>query len=203
MLEAWFHPWTRRTLLWVLLAFLVQMVLTWLIVWFFDTILTSIGFLYVYFWVLPEAAILYFVAYRLRAHWTSTLILGLTGVVGAPIDYYFEAILAPNLTSPLFAFLYIPLFIIMGLSADVSLTMLHPERNPLRASVASSLLFTAVVLSTIAFATFFFYPPAPLNTTWLGLGGYLIPYSLATGALGGYLGFSIARDLAPQTSLGY
>lgn len=81
---------------------------------------------------------------------------------------------------------------------------LHPEKRPILASVISSFILALTVLGTIAFAAFFFYPLPPssdgtidlvLNSPWIKAGtDFLIPYSLATGALGGYIGFSIARD---------
>ena len=143
-------------------------------------------------WALPEAAIIYFVAFRLRLRWSSTFIIGLAGIIGAPIDYYYEWIVVQNLSAPIFAFMYIPLFIIRGLCADISLMTLLPKLKPLRATLISSLIFTAIVLFTTVFADFFFYPSPGL---FLSVGNFLIPYSLATGVIGGYLGFSIARDV--------
>ena len=183
----------------VLIAFAVMMILQFPFTFFFDTILTDIGFLYAYFWALPQAAILYFVAFRLRIRWTSTVIIGLMGIIGAPIDYYFEWVVQRNLIAPIYAWGYIPLFIIMGLSADISLMKLHPEKKPLRASLISSLVLTTTVLLAFVFATFFFYPVShggspTLDAPWINMGIFLIPYSLATGTLGGYLGFTIARD---------
>jgi len=92
--------------------------------------------------------------------------------------------------------MYIPLFIIRGLSADISLMMLLPKWKPLRATLVSSFIFTAIVLSTTIFADFFFYP---LPGLFLSFGNFLLPYSLATGTIGGYLGFSIARDIHDST----
>jgi hypothetical protein len=119
-------------------------------------------------WALPEAAILYFTAFRLRVRWTFTVILGLTGLIGTPIDYYYEWIVEQNLISPVFAFMYIPLYVVMGLSADVSLMMMHPEWKPLRASLISSFIFTAVVLSATAFAVFSSIQLLHLSWTPLG-----------------------------------
>ncbi len=193
--EMWFFPWTYRGLLWVLIAFIVAMILETPFIFFFDTVLTMFGFMYVYFWVMPQAAILYFVAFKLRIRWTSTVIMGLMGIVGAPIDYYFEWVAQQNLLGPVYAFLYIPLFVFMGVSADISFMNLHPGERPIRASSISALIFTVITLVTIAFATFQFYPEGQLSGgTWLSFGDFLIPYSLVTGVLGGYLGFSLARD---------
>jgi hypothetical protein len=179
----------------VLLAFLIMSVLEFPYVFFFDTALTNIGFLYVYMWALPQAMILYFVAFKLRARWTSTVLVGLMGVVGVPVEYYFEWVVQKNLIAPIFAFLWIPLYVIMGLSADVSFKALRPERAPIRAAVISAFIFTVVVIAGTIFATYAFYPtPLTLEVPWIRVGGFLIPYALATGALGGYLGFCIARD---------
>jgi len=177
----------------VLIAFAVMMILQFPFTFFFDTVLTDIGFLYAYFWALPQAAILYFVAFRLHVRWTSTVIVGLMGIIGAPVDYYFDWVVQQNLIAPLHALGYIPLFIIMGLSADVSLMTLHPEKKPLRAALISSFVFTATVLLAFVFATFVFYPT--IDAPWINMGTFLVPYSLATGTLGGYLGFSISGEL--------
>ena len=194
MMTGWqFRSWTRRDILMVLIAFAVMMILQFPFTFFFDTVLTDIGFLYAYFWAFPQAAILYFVSFRLRIRWTSTLILGLMGIIGAPVDYYFDWVVQQNLIAPVYALGYIPLFIIMGLSADISLMKLHPERKPLRAALVSSFIFTATVLLTFAFATFVFYPS--VDAPWINMGTFLIPYALATGMLGGYLGFSINKEL--------
>ncbi len=193
MNSSWqFSSWKRRDLLMVLIAFAIMMILQFPFTFFFDTVLTDIGFLYIYFWALPQAAILYFVTFRLRIRWTSTLIIGLMGIIGAPVDYYFDWVVQQNLIAPLYALGYIPLFIIMGLSADVSLIKLHPEKKPRRAALISSFVFNATVLLEFAIATFVFYPT--VDAPWINMGSFLIPFSLATGTLGGYLGFSITRE---------
>jgi hypothetical protein len=193
--DFWFSPWTSQTMLWVALAFVMMSILQYPFVFFFDTILTRIGFLYVYFWALPQALVLYFIIFKFRVRWSSTLLMGLLGIVGAPVDYYFEWVVQKNLLSPVHAFLYIPLYFLVGLSADVSLILLRPEKRPLRATLISSCIFTLTVLATTIFATFLFYPmPTTLQGTWLGYGVFLIPYSLITGAIGGYIGYSVARD---------
>jgi hypothetical protein len=200
--DAWFSPWTRQTVLWVALAFAVMVILEFPFVFFFDTMLTHIGFLYVYMWALPQALILYFVAFSLKARWTSTVLVGLMGIIGAPVDYYFEWVVQQNLLSPVYAFLYIPLYFLAGFSADVCLMLLHPGERPLRAALISSCIFTAVVLFTTILATFLFYPaPKTLQGTWLGYGGFLVPYSLIAGTIGGYVGFSIARDMNRKTRI--
>jgi hypothetical protein len=196
MKDTWFSPWTRQTILWIALAFVVMSILEFPFVFFFDTVLTRVGFLYVYMWTLPQSLILYLIAFRLKARWTSTVLVGLMGIIGAPVDYYFEWVVQQNLLSPVYAFLYIPLYFLAGLSADVSLMLLHPEERPLRAALASSCIFTIVVLATTILATFLFYPvPRTLQGTWIGYGDFLVPYSLITGTIGGYLGFSIAGDM--------
>ena len=177
---SWYSPWTRRTAMWVLLAFLIMFVLEFPYVFFFDTTLTNIGFLYIYMWALPQAIILYFVAFKLRVRWTSTVLVGLTGVVGAPVEYYFEWVVQKNLIAPIFAFLWIPFYVMMGLSADVSFKALRPERTPIQAAAISAFIFTVVVIAGTIFATYVFYPtPLTLDVPWIRVGGFLIPYALA------------------------
>ncbi len=195
-INTWHAPWTRHTLPWIVLAFLAMSVLEYPFVIFFDTVLTHLGFTYVYFWALPQALILYLLAFKLRLRWNATVLVGLLGVIGAPIDYYFEWVVQQNLLSPLYALLYIPLYALAGLTADVSLRWLHPEARPRRAAWLSACIFTAAVLATTSVATFLFYPaPQTLQDTWLGNGVFLVPYALLTGGIGGYLGFSLAGDL--------
>jgi hypothetical protein len=192
---AWFSPWTCRSALWAAAAFLIMSGLEFPFVFFFDTMLTDIGFTYVYFWALPQALVLYFISFKLRTRWTSTILVGLMGVIGAPVDYYFEWVAESNLLSPICAFLYIPLYLIAGLSADVSLTLLHPEKRPIRAAWISALVFTFTVIVTTVAATYLFYPSQ--GSIWAALpahGVFLIPYALVTGMIGGYLGMCLARD---------
>ena len=92
-MNSWFSSWILRDLKWILLVLVVLMILQFPFTFFFDTMLTDIGFLYTYFWAFPQAAILYFVAFRLRIRWTATMIVGLMGIIGAPVDYYFEWVL--------------------------------------------------------------------------------------------------------------
>jgi len=194
--EQWSSHWTPQTWLYVLSAFTLMGLLEFPFVFFFDTILTNIGFLYIYLWTLPQATILYFTAFKLRTRWTTTTIMTLTGIIGTPIDYYFEWILQQNLLSPIHAIAYIPLYTLTGLAADTSLIKLNPQQKPAKASTLSSLIFTAAVLATTALAIYTLYPTPPtLNIPWITAGTFLIPYSLTTGAIGGYLGYTIARDL--------
>jgi hypothetical protein len=172
-----------------------MMVLQFPFVFFFDTMLTHIGFLYVYFWALPQAIILYFTAFKLRVRWAITLMLIINGIVGAPVDYYFEWVVQKNLISPVYAFMWIPLYAVTGLIADVTLMRLRPDQKPIKASLVSAFVFTVAVIATTIFATYFFYPtPLTLDVPWIKQGGFLLPYSLATGTIGGYLGYALARD---------
>jgi hypothetical protein len=192
----WFRPWKRRGLLWFMLALLIMMMLQFPFVFFFDTMLTNIGFLYTYFWALPQAVILYFVAFKLRVPWVITFMMLVTGLVGAPIDYYFEWIVQRNLVAPIYAFMWIPLYAVTGLIADVTLMKLHPEKAPIRASLLSAFAFTAAVIATTIFGTYILYPTGlTLDVPWIKQSAFLLPYSLITGTIGGYLGYSLARDI--------
>lgn len=194
--DIWGIPWTGQMALAITLAFAAMFLLEFPFIFFFDARLTHNGFMYVYFWALPQAVILYFVAFRLRVPWTATVLMGLSGIIGALVDYYFEWVMAKVLLSPVYAFAYIPLYLLVGLVADVSLMLLRPQQQPLRAALLSSFVFTASVLTTTIFATFVFYPVlARIQDTWLGYAGFLVPYALITGTMGGYLGFSIATDM--------
>jgi hypothetical protein len=165
-------------------------------VFFFDTMLTHIGFLYTYFWALPQAVILYFVAFRLRIPWAITFMMLITGLVGAPVDYYFDWIVQRNLVAPIYAFMWIPLYGMTGLVADVTLMRLHPERAPVKASIVSAFAFTSAVIATTILGTYVFYLTGlTLNVPWLNQGFFLLPYCLITGATGGYLGCNLARDI--------
>lgn len=189
-----FGRWTPRVLGSVLVAFLVMLALEFPFVFFFDTTLTDIGFLYVYFWALPQAALLAFVAFELRVRWTGTALVGLAGLIGVPIDYTFEWVVERNLLAPEYALLYLPLYVVAGLAADLSLMALRPEVRPALAALGSALVFTAAVLLTTVVASTAFYPPSPGPTpSWLSYGPFLVPYALATGALGGYLGYCLSR----------
>lgn len=193
-MHSWYAPWTFRSLGWILAAFLLMTVLTFPFTYFFDTMLTKLGFLYSYFWALPQAIIVYYVAFRFRLRWSSTVLLGLQGALGAPVDYYLDWILEKNLLHPLYAALYIPLFLAVGVAADVSLRRLRPDLKPGRSSMFSAVVFTGAVLALWMVATIFFYPYAGIEGSWLGFGYFLIPYALLTGSLGGFLGFCFSRD---------
>jgi len=182
----------------VLVAFVLLMVLTFPFTFFFDVHLTPFGFMYAYFWAFPQAAILYAVAFRLRAPGTSTVLMGAQGIIGAPVDYYFDWVVQRNLVDGWYAALYIPLFFAVGLVADLSLARLRPFSFPVRASLLSAFLFTAATLAAWALAMVSLYPwNGLLEDTWLRYGYFLIPYALATGALGGYVGYGLARDIRP------
>src|SRR3989304_2727545 len=95
-----FSSWTRRDLLMVLVAFTGMMILQFPFTFFFDTVLTDIGFLYAYFWAFPQAAILYFVAFRLRVRWTSTLIVGFRVPIGNRVNSFCDRVAQQNLILP-------------------------------------------------------------------------------------------------------
>ncbi len=187
--------WTRVTVLWVLVALVLLMALTFPFTFFFDVHLTPFGFMYSYFWAFPQAAIVYAVGFRLRAPWTSTVLMGVQGILGAPVDYYFDWVVQRNLIEGWYAALYIPLFLAVGLIADLSLAYLRPDRFPVRASLLSAFLFTGATLGAWILASVLLYPwNGSFDGTWLQYGYFLIPYALATGALGGYVGYGFARD---------
>jgi hypothetical protein len=57
----------------------------------FYIMLTLIGFFYVYFWALLRTSMPCRVACGLRIRRTSIMRISLPGIVGAPVDYYFES----------------------------------------------------------------------------------------------------------------
>src|SRR3990170_3139188 len=123
----WFLPWNKKTVSWILLTFTIMMLLEFPFVFFFDTVLTNIAFLYLYFWAFPQAIILYFTAFKLHVRWTNTAMMTLLGVIGAPVEYYLDWVVQQNLISPAYALLYVPLYMMTGLAADVVLIKLHPD----------------------------------------------------------------------------
>ncbi|MFX1451036.1 MAG: hypothetical protein ACFFCM_09350 [Promethearchaeota archaeon] len=191
------NNWTKKSILIVLLIFLFVCTIRFPFIFLFDLVFTKIGNFYVYIWALPEALILYFTALRLRIKWTSTMILGIQGIIGIPIDYYYEWVEVRNLISPWFAVAWGICFILMGLSADISLILTYFENKKARSVCFSSLFFTATVLlltylgNSLFYNINIFYLPYIIGPDWNAVAPLFIPYTLATGILGGYLGFFI------------
>lgn len=194
------NSWTKRSFFWVLLAFIIIATIRFPFVFLFDTILTKIGNFYVYIWAFPEALFLYYTAFKLKIKWTSTTILGIEGIVGIPIDYYFEWIVDRNLVSPWCAVDWGIFFIIMGISADISLILLYHKNTNGLSAIFSSLIFTMTVIlltylgNTLFYSINLYYFMYPFAPNWNTVAPIFVPYALVTGMLGGYLGYFLNKS---------
>lgn len=197
--DSWFNKWTWKKTGWAFLAFLLIGGITGLFTWFFDIHMTGIGYIYVYFTILLYTVIIYFFTFWLKIPWLGTFTFGLNGIIGIPIEWWQEYLLAGTLKGVWGAFAWGGIYILYGLALDLSFIFLKPEKNEFVVTLLSSLIFSVFffVISILPLSTFY-------NTGIIGVTGietyltywyFLIPFGIIEGVLGALLGMFLGKGL--------
>ncbi|MBD3192498.1 MAG: hypothetical protein GF308_17800 [Candidatus Heimdallarchaeota archaeon] len=192
----WFHPWTKKSLGWAILCFILLAGVNGGFTVFFDIVLTGIGFIYVYFSLLFFTGILYFFYVWLRVKWLGIFSFGLCGLIGIPIEWWLEWKIAGTLKSPWFAVGWGTIFAIYGIVADLSFWLLKPHENETRAVLLSALIFSLMLIVISIIPLSFFYKPSTEETAhFLTFWYFLIPFGIVEGVIGAFAGMHLAHDL--------
>lgn len=197
--DSWFQPWTRKTVGWAFLAFFLIGGITGLFTWFFDIHMTGIGYIFVYFTIIFYTLIVYFFAFWLKVNWMGLFTFGLNGIIGIPIEWWQEYLVAGTLKGVWGAFAWGGIYILYGLALDLSFYLSRPGRNELQASMISSLIFSVFffAISILPLSTFYNEGLTDVSgfDTYLTYWYFLIPFGIIEGVFGAILGMFFGQKL--------
>jgi hypothetical protein len=145
--------------------------------------------------------LLYFTYSRLRVKWIGTILFGIPGVIGMPIDIYFEWIEEQVLISPLSGFGWFLIFLLIGFFADISLWLAKPVKGEGKAILISSFTLTFMSIFLNAIALLFFYINLYFFLGYIQFSYFLIPFALFNGVCGGFIGWHINKDFKSRLTL--
>jgi hypothetical protein len=189
----WYQPWDKRSLGLNLIGFMLIAILTAIFTVFFDILMIKIGYIYLYFVMIFLMMVTYFFLVFLKTKGTATFFFGLCGIIGIPIELIIEWQIENTLKSPWGAIYWALIYIAYGLSIDLSLWLLKPNKNERTAVLISSLISsTSFVLLSLIAGTFY-KDKVPGVDNFLTYGYFLIPYSIIQGVMGAFVGWYIAN----------
>jgi hypothetical protein len=183
---------------WIMLCFLLISAVNGLFSYLFDVILfdLKIGYGYIYFTTFFFGLILYYFYQKLGLKWLGTIVFGLMGLIGIPIEYWLEYIVTPSLKSIWAAIGWGGIYVLYGLVADISMMVVKNLKHKKLAVFLSGMVFSAGLLTlSIIPLRFFYNPPSiPVDTDYLTFAWFLLPFGIVQGALGALLGFDISKS---------
>ncbi|NHJ86276.1 MAG: hypothetical protein FK734_12505 [Asgard group archaeon] len=198
-----FKRWTWKTVGWATLCFVVIGILTFFFSFAFDVYLfdNKMGYYYSYFALLFYTLILYLFYEKFGVNWFGLFAFGLNGLIGIPVEYYFEWQMNQSLKSPWFAVAWGAIYIMYGLAADLIYWAFKMQKNNLLTVTISSVIFSLlfILFSFLALKTF--YVPVEPSDGAIGYMTYwyfMIPFALIEGVIGAYAGMQIAHSIKPQ-----
>ncbi|MBN2155234.1 MAG: hypothetical protein JW776_04270 [Candidatus Lokiarchaeota archaeon] len=177
-------------LAWIFLCFLLLSSINGGFSYLFDVVLfdLKIGYGYMYFAVFFFSIVLYFFYEKLQIKWLGTIVFGLMGLIGIPIEYWLEYLVTPALKSIWGAIGWGVIYILYGLVADLSMFLVKIMKKRKRAVFLSGLLFSAALLGLSIIPLNWFYNPIPADTNYLTYAWFLMPFGILQGSLGALLG---------------
>ena len=203
--KTWFNQWTWKTAGWASICFLLIACITGLFTFFFDVLLfeNKMGYGYFYFILIFYTIILYSFYVRFKANWFGLFAFGLNGLIGIPIELWLEYYTNPVLKSPWAAVGWFLIYVLYGLSADLSMFLVKVMKNESKAILLSSLIFSALAIALSIIPLVWFYVPEPAvegARTFLTYWYFLIPFALIQGVIGAYAGMNLAKAGLKSTS---
>ncbi len=192
----WYKPWNKRSLGLNMVGFMLVAIITAIFTVFFDIVMIRIGYIYLYFVMIFLMMITYFFLIKLKTKGTATFIFGMNGIIGIPIELVIEWQIENTLISPWSAIFWALIYIMYGLSIDISLWLSKPAKNEIKAVLVSGLIssISIILLSILALCTFYKSSlTVPGVDDFLTYSYFLIPYSIIQGVMGAFIGWYIAK----------
>jgi hypothetical protein len=200
---SWYKPWNKRALGLNLFGFMIIAILNAVFTVFFDIIMIEIGYIYLYFVMIFLMMETYFFSVYLKTKGTALFFFGLCGLIGIPIELIIEWHIENTLNSPWGALYWALIYISYGLSIDLSLWILKPDKNERRAVVISSLISSVSFISLSILALMTFYKSGlsvPGIDDFLTYSYFMIPYSVIQGVMGAFIGWYLANYLIERNN---
>ncbi len=194
--EKWFQQWTWQTFGWACLCFLLIGCITGLFTFLFDVLLfeNQMGYGYHYFVLIFQSLILYFFYTKLKVNWLGVFSFGINGIIGIGIELWLEYYVNPVLKSPWAAIGWGGIYVIYGLSADLSMFLVKRLKYEVLAIVISSVIFSIVTILVSIIPLEFFYISVPgVTKDFLTYWYFLIPFAVVQSAIGAFTGFNLAN----------
>ena len=189
--------WSWSTFSWVVTCFLLLSAVNGLFSYLFDVLLFDlrIGYGYIYFTTFFFGLILYYFYEKLRLKCLGTITFSLMGLIGIPIEYWLEYMVAPSLKSVWGAIGWGVIYVVYGLIADISMMLFKNLNYKKMAIFLSGIVFSVGVLTlSIIPLRFFYNPPSiPVDTDYLTFAWFLMPYGIVQGGLGAFLGYLLVK----------
>ncbi|MHA2358523.1 MAG: hypothetical protein ACXABK_07125, partial [Candidatus Heimdallarchaeaceae archaeon] len=163
--DSWFGSWTWKTVGWASICFLLIACVNGLMSYLFDVVLfeTQLVYVYHYFSIVFYTLILYFFYVKFKTNWFGIFSFGISGLIGIPIELWLEFYRTPSLKSPWGAVGWGLIYILYGLSADLSLLLLKTMKNETIAILLSSLIFSTFIILITILPLETFYVPGPVG----------------------------------------
>ncbi|MHA1953374.1 MAG: hypothetical protein ACXAAM_02855 [Candidatus Heimdallarchaeaceae archaeon] len=200
----WFNKWSKKTLLWASICFLLIASINGLMSFLFDVLLfeIEIGYVYIYFTIIFFTGILYFFYVKFKSNWFGLFAFGLSGLIGVGIELWLEYYKNPILKSVWGAIGWGIIYILYGLGADLSMYLVKVMKREQLAIILSSLIFSLLLIVFSIIPLEFFYVPGPEGAKdFLTFWYFLIPYGLIQGVIGAYAGMFLAKERRNKTSI--
>ncbi|MFW9828112.1 MAG: hypothetical protein ACFFEY_10995 [Candidatus Thorarchaeota archaeon] len=192
----WYKPWNKRSLGLNMVGFMLIAIITAMFTVFFDIVMIGIGYIYLYFVMIFLMMITYFFIVKLKTKCTATFIFGMNGIIGIPIELAIEWQIENTLISPWSAIFWALIYIMYGLSIDISLWLSKPAKNEIKAVLISGLIssISIILLSILALCTSYKSSLlVPDIDDFLTYAYFLIPYSIMQGIMGAFIGWYTAK----------
>ena len=194
--DQWFQKWTWKTVGWASVCFLIIAGVSGLFSLLFDVWLfeNQMGYVYIYFCLIFFTLSLYFFYMRFKTNWFGVFAFGINGFIGIGIELWLEYYRNPVLKSPWGAVGWGAIYVLYGLSADLSMFLVKKMNNETLALILSSIIFSVLLIVLSIIPLKLFYIPSPgVSKDFLTYWYFLIPYGIIQGAIGAYAGLTLGK----------
>ena len=131
---------------------------------------------------------------RFKTNWFGIFAFGVSGLIGIGIELWLEYYKNPVLKSPWAAVGWGAIYILYGLSADLSIFLVKKMDNETLALLISSIIFSVLLIVLSIIPLQLFYIPSPgVSKDFLTYWYFLIPYGIIQGVIGAYAGLTLGR----------
>jgi len=164
---------------------------------FFD-LTTGIGFFFLYVTSYFNAILIVLPILLIRRFGVGVLLYLPCAILGLAIEYYMEVVYSPVLKSPWLVPVFCLMYLIIGLSADLSFKYIPKGWDEKRRAIYTGIVPMVVNWIIFVIAALYFYIPAapvsPAPRTILTVAFWAFPWLLLSAAFGGYTSYLMVNE---------